>query len=292
MRIDTIMRRRQTLSFEVFPPKPSMDEDLSGITRTLSALREASPDFVSVTYGAGGGNTMRALDIARIVISLGMSPLSHLTAVGATREDTEKVISSLHDLGVENVLALRGDIPAGHDPNEKDFWRDFKSGADITRFVSEWNGGASFCVGGGAYPEGHQDSTSQETDIEFMRQKVDHGASFFITQLFFDDDAFKRFADRARAAGVTAPLIPGVMPVLSSAQIERIVEISGCSVPRGLAELLDKYADDDASMRDAGTDFAAAQIRSLWAEGWGVHLYTMNRPKSALEIMRRCGFIS
>lgn len=290
MRIDTIMRRRRTLSFEVFPPKPDMDSDLSGITRTLSSLREASPDFVSVTYGAGGGNTMRALDIARIVISLGMSPLSHLTAVGATREETARIISSLHELGVENVLALRGDVPAGHDPNA-DHWREFKTGSDITKFVRGWRDGA-FCVGGGAYPEGHQSSTSPEDDVAFMRDKVSCGASFFITQLFFDNDAFRRFAERARSGGVDAPLIPGVMPVLSSAQIMRIVEISGCTVPRELAALIEKYACDDASMRDAGMDYAAAQIESLWRDGWGIHLYTMNRPKSALEIMRRCGFIS
>ena len=289
MRIDTIMRRRQTLSFEVFPPKPEMDEDLSGIRRTLSALRVASPDFVSVTYGAGGNNRPRALDIADMVISLGMSPLSHLTAVGYTREETERVLDSLAERGVENVLALRGDIPVGCDASDASFWRHYRRASDLVSHVREQG---SFCVGGAAYPEGHQQSMDADRDIDFMKEKVDTGTTFFITQLFFDNETFKRFSDRASAAGVKAPIIAGIMPVFKARQIKRIIEISGCKVPPTLAILLERYLDDDASMKEAGIDYAAGQIVDLWENGvGGVHIYTMNKSKGVLEILRRCGFL-
>lgn len=289
MRIDTIMKRRQTLSFEIFPPKPEMDEDLSGIRATLSALRVASPDFVSVTYGAGGNNRPRALDIANVVISLGMSPLSHLTAVGYTRDETERVLGALSELGVENVLALRGDIPADGDIDDESFWRHYKRASDLAGHVRERG---DFCIGGAAYPEGHQQSTCVETDVDFMKEKIDNGTTFFITQLFFDNETFKKFADTASKAGIDAPIIAGIMPVFKARQIKRIIEISGCAVPAKLNDLLDRYMDDDASMREAGIDYAADQIMDLWESGvGGIHIYTMNKSKGVLEILRRCGFL-
>lgn len=292
MRIDTIMMRRQTMSFEVFPPKPELDPDMYGVTRTLSALRAASPDFVSVTYGAGGSNTMRAMDIAKLVLSLGMTPLSHLTAVGASREVTEKILLSLAVLGVENILALRGDIPAGADKDDDSFWHDFKRAAELVRFARDYDTGRDLCIGGAAYVEGHPNSTSLETDIEFMLEKERYGASFFITQLFFDDELFLRFAERSHAMGVRSRIIAGIMPVLASKQIRRIVEISGCSVPPSLDALLTKYADDDASMRAAGIEFASKQIDRLWREGFGIHVYTMNKSDSVIEIMKNVGFMA
>lgn len=287
MRIDTIMRRRRTLSFEVFPPRPDADPDLSGIRRTLSELRQVSPDFVSVTYGAGGSNKGRALEIADTVISLGMSPLSHLTAVCAHREVTDEILGSLEARGVENVLALRGDVPIGMDPSDPACWPDFKSGRDIAAHVAAHG---AFSIGCAAYPEGHGESISPERDIEIMLDKSRAGASFFITQLFFDNDIYFRFCDMAERMGVGANIAAGVMPVLSASRIERIVEISGCRVPPKLASLLDRYRHDDASMRDAGIDWAAEQISSLWEAGRSVHVYTMNKYDSVLEIMRRCGF--
>jgi methylenetetrahydrofolate reductase (NADPH) len=266
-----------------------MDADLSGITRTLSALRVASPDFVSVTYGAGGNNRPRAQEIANIVVSLGMSPLSHLTAVGYTKDETDRVLASLGELGVENILALRGDIPVGVDRDDARNWPDFRRACDLSRHIMERG---RFCVGGAAYPEGHSESVSTEADIAFMKDKVASGTTFFITQLFFDNDCFKRFAARAYGSGVDAPIIAGIMPVFKARQIRRIVEISGCSVPKRLNALLERYLDDDASMKEAGIDYAAEQISDLWAEGFGVHVYTMNKSKGVLEIMRRCGFVA
>ncbi|MDR1481802.1 MAG: methylenetetrahydrofolate reductase [Synergistaceae bacterium] len=285
MRIDELIEKKQTLSFEVFPPKPEMDADLEGIRRTLRNLRDANPDFVSVTYGAGGNNRPRAIDIADMVISLGMIPLSHLTAIGYTREEALGIIGSLTDTGVENILALRGDRPANSGRDE-DCWKDFHKASELAGFVRHCG---DFCVGGAAYPEGHQDSLSGEIDIEFMLEKLGSGVSFFVTQLFFDNSAFARFSDRCRAAGIRAPIIAGIMPVLKARQIRRIVEISGCNVPGTLESLLDRYIDDDESMREAGIEYAAGQISDLWSRGVsGIHIYTMNKSAEVLEILRRC----
>lgn len=286
MKIDSIVSGGQTLSFEVFPPKPELDRDLSGIRRTLSDLTAAEPDFVSVTYGAGGNNRPQAIDIAEMVLSLGMLPLSHLTAVGSTRESAARVLDELTLRGVENILALRGDIPVGAHA-DADHWKDFTSARDLAEYAASCGG---FCIGGAAYPEGHPQSVSPEADVEFAKRKVEAGVSFFITQLFFEDETFLRFVDRLRAAGVTAPVIAGIMPLFQARQIKRIVEISGCRVPKKLALLLDRCENDDEAMADAGADYAAAQIRNLWAHGVsGIHVYTMNKAARVLDILSRCG---
>jgi methylenetetrahydrofolate reductase (NADPH) len=284
MRIDEILRNKRTLSFEVFPPKKEMDSDLSGIRKSVSELREAHPDFVSVTYGAGGGNRNRALDIARMLLSFGLNPLSHLTAVGYSEEDASAVLDALEDLGVENVLALRGDIPRDS-PEGLDHWRTYARASELVRFIGE---AGVFCIGGAAYPEGHQDSVSPERDLEFMREKVEAGVSFFITQLFFDNDHFLRFADSVRSS-VGVPIIAGIMPVFRASQIKGIIRISGCSVPARLSLILEKYDSDDESMREAGIEYASDQINDLWNRGGvGVHLYTMNKSQEILEILKRC----
>ncbi|MDR3254025.1 MAG: methylenetetrahydrofolate reductase [Synergistaceae bacterium] len=283
MRIDKKIADARTLSFEVFPPKPEADDDLSGIKRTIAELSSSSPDFVSVTFGAGGNNRPRALDIAKIVTSHGMVPLSHITAAGYTREDASRLLGLLRDLGVENILALRGDVPK--DVSEETCWRDYRRASELSAHVSEFG---AFCIGGAAYPEGHQHSVSTEMDIRFMKEKVESGVSFFITQLFFDNDAFFRFAERV-AGVLDTPVIAGIMPVFRASQITRVIEISGCRAPEKLSSLLDKYMDDDDSMREAGIDYAVEQINGLWSAGTrGVHIYTMNRSREILEILKRC----
>lgn len=285
MRIDRTLRDGQTVSFEVFPPKPELDPDLSGIKRTLADLGAAQPDFVSVTYGAGGNNRPRALDIARMVLSLGMRPLSHLTAVGYRRDDTAHILKSLEELGVDNILALRGDIPQDAS-DEGGHWKDYRRGSDLIWYVS---GNGGFCIGGAAYPEGHQQSVSTVEDVAFMEEKVRAGVTFFITQLFFDNGAFYRFMERVRNSEANVPVLAGIMPVLRAGQIRRIVEISGCRVPEKLDRLLTKYESDDDSMREAGVDYAAEQIADLWKNGVdGIHLYTMNKSRGALDILKRC----
>lgn len=288
MKIDTIMRRRQTLSLEIFPPKAEADADLSGIKSTIAALRCASPDFISVTYGAGGGNKGRAVEIAGAIVDNGMTPLSHLTAVGSTREMIASVLEELKSAGVENVLALRGDVPVGVDRDDPSLWRDFKSGRDIAEAVA----GKGFCIGGAAYPEGHQESVLPETDIRFMRDKEAAGVSFFVSQLFFDTEKFFNFVELAERGGVSSRIVAGVMPVLSAKSIKRIITISGCSVPKRLDSLLERYSDDEASMRDVGMDYAAGMIAELWEAGFGVHIYAMNKAPETIEIMKRSGFLS
>lgn len=284
--IDLILKERRTLSFEVFPPKPEMDRDLSGIRATLSELCSLKPDFVSVTYGAGGNNRPLALDIAKIILSLDMLPLSHLTAVGYTRGNAEEVLDSLSELGVANILALRGDLPKLGDDGDMKL-SDYKTACDLAGVVARRGG---FCIGAAAYPEGHPESISAEADLDFMKQKVASGVTFFITQLFFNNDDFKRFAERAEKSGIKAPILAGIMPVLQAKQIRRIIELSGCSVPLKLDRLLERYRHDDASMSDAGMDYAAEQISDLVEWGVrGVHIYTMNKAKSVLEIINRCG---
>jgi len=285
MRIDSILAQKRGLSFEIFPPKQEHDEDLSGIKKTLSELTAESPDFVSVTYGAGGQNRPRALDIAEIVLKLGMTPLSHLTAVGYTKEDTEKVTSSLSKLGVGNILALRGDVPENM-KYPQDPWIDFRYATDLAAFV----GSEKFCLGGAAYPEKHMESPSLEHDIDVMLQKERLGVSFFITQLFFDNGLFFKFRDRCRAAGLKAPILAGIMPIFKAKQIRRIVEISGCSVPDSLEQTLTRHANDDVAMEDAGSGFAARQIADLWSGGVdGIHLYTMNKSRQVMDIVKRSG---
>jgi methylenetetrahydrofolate reductase (NADPH) len=269
----------------VFPPKQEHDEDLSGIRGTLAALTGASPDFVSVTYGAGGHNRPRALDIAEIVIALKMTPLSHLTAVGYTKEDTGRVVSALSKLGVENVLALRGDVPAEM-KFPQDPWVDFRYALDLAEFITP----KRFCLGGAAYPEKHPESPDTAWDVEVMSRKERIGVSFFITQLFFDNDVFFKFRDACHRAGVRAPIIAGIMPIFRAQQIRRIVEISGCSVPEKLEAILRRYAGDNTAMENAGSDYAAFQIAELWNGGVdGIHLYTMNKSNQVLDIVARSG---
>jgi methylenetetrahydrofolate reductase (NADPH) len=285
MKIDAILKQRQTLSFEVFPPKQEYDEDLSGIQKTLTAFTAWSPDFVSVTYGAGGHNRPRALEIAEIILKLKMTPLSHLTAVGYTKEDTKRVTSALMGLGVENILALRGDVP----PQmvfPQDPWVDFHYSLNLVEFVTS----KDFCLGSAAYPEKHPESPDISFDVEVMARKERAGVRFFITQLFFDNSIFLKFRDRCREERVRAPIIAGIMPVFKARQIQRIVEISNCSIPPALQAILDRHSVDDAGMEDAGADFAASQITQLWREGVeGIHLYTMNKSRQVLDIVNRSG---
>ena len=284
MKIGTLLQEKQTLSFEVFPPKQELDEDLSGIAGTLEALTVAKPDFVSVTYGAAGKNRPRALDIAELILAKGMLPLSHLTAVGYTKENTRGVLSSLNQRGVSNILGLRGDIPENvHFPHGP--WSDFRYATDLIQFIKAQN---DFCIGAAAYPEGHTECPDIDQDIAHMLLKIQMGASFFITQLFFDNEMFLNFIERARSAGIQMPILAGIMPIFNATQIRRLVEISGCSVPKKLEKLLDRYAAEPASMADAGMDYAAEQIQELWAAKInGIHIYTMNKSEQILEIVKR-----
>jgi methylenetetrahydrofolate reductase (NADPH) len=282
--IAEILSERPCLSFEVFPPKPTDDEDMRGIFSTLSALASAEPDFVSVTYSPAGRNSDRALSIASFAADRGMTPLSHFTAVGYGREEAAAMLAALRERGLRNVLALRGDLPPGGEVR----WKDFRHASDMIECIRGLDPG--ICVGAACYPEGHAECADPALDIERTRRKEELGASFFISQLFFDNDIFFSFVERARAAGLRSPIVAGVMPVLRAANARRIIELTGCSIPPALAALFERHGGDPVAMEDAGMDYAAAQIDGLRAAGVdGIHVYTMNRAAQALEILRRAG---
>jgi methylenetetrahydrofolate reductase (NADPH) len=285
-RIIDLIRERRTLSFEIFPPKPAEDADLSGIFSAVRSLSAATPDFMSVTYSPTGTNKGRALEIAKFVLSVGVTPLSHFTAVGYTRGDAEFALAGFKAEGITNVLGLRGDVPPGVSfPRSP--WVDFRYARDLIAFVRE---DPAFCVGAACYPEVHPESGDETLDLIHLKEKVDAGADFLVAQLFFDNSAFYRFRDRARSIGLSVPILAGIMPVYRAGQIDRIRRLSGCSIPLDFARLLEKFAGDDEGMERAGSDYAVAQIRDLSTNGVdGVHLYTMNKSRQALAVVSDTG---
>lgn len=284
MRISQVFERDGLpVSFEIFPPKGELPVEAAHAI--ASELAPLDPAFVSVTYSAGGGgNSARTVDVARMAKDdFGLTMCAHLTCMGATRDDVASVLSSLHAAGIENVLALRGDAVPGRSTS------DFRFAKDLIPVVRE----AGFCVGAAAYPEGHIDCLDFAESIRHLKEKQDAGAQFFVTQLFFDNDCALRFLDAARAAGVTAPIVFGIMPFLSKAQISRMVFMCGTSLPSPIIKLLARYEDDPEALRAAGVEYACAQLEGLAAAGVdGLHVYTMNRPAiaaAAMEALRASG---
>lgn len=284
MRISQVFERDVLpVSFEIFPPKGELPVEAAHAI--ASELAPLDPAFVSVTYSAGGGgNSARTVDVARMAKDdFGLTMCAHLTCMGATRDDVASVLSSLRAAGIENVLALRGDAMPGRSTS------DFRFAKDLIPVVRE----AGFCVGAAAYPEGHIDCLDFAESIRHLKEKQDAGAQFFVTQLFFDNDCALRFLDAARAAGVTAPIVFGIMPFLSKAQISRMVFMCGASLPSPIIKLLARYEDDPEALRAAGVEYACAQLEGLAAAGVdGLHVYTMNRPAiaaAAMEALRASG---
>ena len=284
MRISQVFERDDLpVSFEIFPPKGELPVEAAHAI--ASELAPLDPAFVSVTYSAGGGgNSARTVDVARMAKDdFGLTMCAHLTCMGATRDDVASVLSSLRAAGIENVLALRGDAVPGRSTS------DFRFAKDLIPVVRE----AGFCVGAAAYPEGHIDCLDFAESIRHLKEKQDAGAQFFVTQLFFDNDCALRFLDAARAAGVTAPIVFGIMPFLSKAQISRMVFMCGASLPSPIIKLLARYEDDPEALRAAGVEYACAQLEGLAAAGVdGLHVYTMNRPAiaaAAMEALRASG---
>ena len=277
MRISQVFERDGLpVSFEIFPPKGELPVEAAHAI--ASELAPLDPAFVSVTYSAGGGgNSARTVDVARMAKDdFGLTMCAHLTCMGATRDDVASVLSSLRAAGIENVLALRGDVVPGRSTS------DFRFAKDLIPVVRE----AGFCVGAAAYPEGHIDCLDFAESIRHLKEKQDAGAQFFVTQLFFDNDCALCFLDAARAAGVTAPIVFGIMPFLSKAQISRMVFMCGASLPSPIIKLLARYEDDPEALRAAGVEYACAQLEGLAAAGVdGLHVYTMNRPAIAAAAM-------
>jgi len=277
---DFFKQGRPMISFEVFPPKT--DTDIAQIYNALGGLAALNPDFISVTYGAGGGgNSSKTVEIATAIQNdYNICSLAHLTCIGADRGSIQQLISQMKDKGIKNVLALRGDIPEGYTMGEY-----FRYAEDLIRELKAAEG---FCIGAACYPEGHIECDSLDFDTECLRRKQEAGADFLVTQLFFDNDYFYRFLDRVRSGGVNIPILPGVMPILSQKQISRMIFTCGVSLPSGIIKLLHKYEKQPEDLRRAGIEYMAKQAEDLLAGGAdGVHLYTMNKQNIAAHCMDR-----
>jgi 5,10-methylenetetrahydrofolate reductase, prokaryotic form len=271
---------RPVISCEVFPPKK--DTDIANIYQALEHICALAPDFISVTYGAGGsGNINSTAEIAAHIQQTHAIPaLAHLTCVGANPAQIDRLLTDMRQKGIDNVLALRGDLPDGEAPVD--------ALANASALIGRIRAQGGFSIGGACYPEGHIDCPTLEQDIRHLREKQDAGADFLITQLFFDNDHFFRFLDRARAAGVTLPVSAGVMPILGRSQIERMIFLCGVSLPSEIIKLLHKHQHNLADLQKAGVEHAARQMEDLIRRGaQGVHIYTMNKPEIAATCMGR-----
>ena len=282
MRIDAMLaERRPVFSFEFFPPRT--DEGERALFATVSQLRELEPSFVSVTYGAAGSARTRTLDVVkRIRSELDIEPMAHFTCVGATRTELRTVLDAINDLGIDNVLALRGDPPNGS-PTFTAEPGGLVHGSELVELIS---GAYPFCVGAACYPEKHIESASLDDDVRYARLKMDNGATFLITQLFFDNSLYFAFLERARAAGISVPIIPGIMPITNVDQIQRFTSKIGATIPSALLDALVARRDDPDAVIQLGVAWATLQCAELLSRGApGVHFYTLNRSPATRAIL-------
>lgn len=281
---DIIKNNKTTVSFEVFPPK-----EWSKIETTKAVVDEMAksrPAFMSVTYGAAGTTSGFTTEIAEEILKNGITPLAHLTCLTSTRDKVRSVIQEMKDNGVENILALRGDIPQGFTfPDDQYFEHAYQ-------LVNEIKSMGDFCVGGACYPEVHPESENRVTDIEYLKQKVDCGVDFLTSQMFFDNSVFFNFREMCAIKGINVPLVAGIMPVTKASQLTRIIKLSDCSLPVKFEKIVERFGENDSAMKQAGIVYAAEQIIDLMANGVNnIHIYTMNKPDVAAAIVRELGDI-
>ena len=279
MFIKDIEKNKDTvLSFEIFPPKP--DTPFESVTEAARKLALKKPDFISVTYGAGGSSRDNTFALASFIQDeLNVTSLAHLTCVGTAKETLGDILSELSERKIQNILALRGDFPPGQD----DMCLDFKHASDLISEIKKFD---DFCVGGACYPEGHTESDNIVTDIENLKYKTAAGVDFLVSQLYFDNDVFYNFLYRAAARGIGVPVHAGIMPVVNRNSVKRMCRLSGATLTPKYRNMLDKYYDKPESLRKAGIVYASEQIIDLVANGVsGIHIYTMNKPDIAEEIM-------
>lgn len=271
-----------SLSFEVFPPKTS--GAFESVRHATEEIAKLHPAFMSVTYGAGGGTSKYTLEIAKnIKENYGVPTLAHLTCVSSTRETVKAKIEQMQAAGIENVMALRGDLTPEMESSDRSTWA-YRHAVDLIREIRE--SGADFCIGGACYPEIHPESADQKTDIRYLKEKVDAGCSFLTTQMFFDNNLLYNFLYKIREAGITVPVIPGVMPITNANQVERAVKLSGSFMPQRFKSLVDKFGHSPDAMKQAGIAYATDQIIDLFANGISnVHVYSMNKPDVAKKIL-------
>ncbi len=277
MKIKEILaQEKPVLSFEVFPPKK--EDAYDSVAKATAEIAKLSPSFMSVTYGAGGGTSKYTVDIASgLMRDYGVTALAHLSCVTSTKEHVRSMVERLKENGIENILALRGDIPA-----DGQVEHDYRYASEL---IYDLKTMGDFCIGGACYPEGHVESRNKEEDLIHLKEKVDAGCDFLTTQMFFDNDIFYNFLYRVRDKGITTPVIAGIMPVTNAKQIKRICSMSGTILPARFKAIADKFGDNPAAMRQAGVAYATEQIIDLIANGvHAVHIYSMNKPDVAAQI--------
>lgn len=277
---DLITQDKATLSFEVFPPKK--DTDFADVEAAALGIAALKPAYMSVTYGAGGSTKGHTIQLAReIQEKYDVPTIAHLTCVCASREGIKTALADMKNAGIENILALRGDIPKNYDGQ---VFAEFSHASELVEIIKETG---DFCVGGACYPEVHPDSANKHEDIIGLKKKVDAGCDYLTTQMFFDNNIFFNFMYRIREAGISVPIIPGIMPITRRVQVKNAVKLSGCNVPERFKSIVDAFGDTEAAMRQAGIAYATDQIIDLMANGVKhIHVYSMNKPEVAAGIQK------
>jgi methylenetetrahydrofolate reductase (NADPH) len=277
--IDTLKSHPITISMEVFPPKS--DVKFESVRESVRAISRLHPSFVSCTYGAGGGTSRYTVEIAQDIMQEGVPSMAHLTCISSTKDNVHEQILKIKAAGIDNILALRGDIPAGMDfPSPRYYEHAIQL---VEQIRTEY---PDACIGGACYPEKHPDALNKDEDIRHIKEKVDAGCDFLTTQMFFNNSIYYNYLYRLREAGVTVPILAGIMPVTSRRQMERSIQLSGCVIPPELTALADRFGDSPAAMQQAGILYASHQIIDLIANGCGhIHVYTMNKPEVAAGIL-------
>lgn len=286
MKISEILKSKEVaISYEVFPPKKDMP--FEPILAAVDRLCQSKPDFMSVTYGAGGGTGHNTIKIAdHVQNEMGVTSLAHLSCISSTPQQVKAAINEIKSCGIENILALRGDIPAGTDPAAP---RDYRFASELVREIKKHG---DFCIGAACYPEGHVECEHKEDDITYLKEKVDSGVDFLTTQMFFDNNVLYNFLYRIRERGITVPVIAGIMPVTNGKQMARICQLSGTYLPARFKAIVDKFGDKPEAMKQAGIAYATDQIIDLIANGVkGIHIYTMNKPDVAESIRNNLSYI-
>ncbi len=282
MKISEILNSKKvTLSFEIFPPKKQ--ESFESVKDTAIKLCSVSPDFISITYGAGGTTQTNTSELAKTIEKSGITSLAHLTCVRSSKDKIIETISDLKSKGIENVLALRGDLPKDAFEGENLFPSGLFHASDLVPLLKE----QGFCVGGACYPEGHPESTNRDTDIENLKYKVEAGVDFLTTQMIFDNDMLYSFLYRLQTAGIRVPVLAGIMPITNANQVNRMIDLSNAYIPRKLLSFCDRFKDDPLAIKQAGIAYATDQIIDMISNGVrGIHIYTMNKPEIALAILK------
>lgn len=281
--MDLLKQDKITFSCEIFPPKK--DGDFEEVFRVVDRICELGADFISVTYGAGGSTSKRTVEVASYIQEKHhATALAHLTCFGASPRQIQDQLAALRAHGIENIMALRGDKPEGFTGSPH-----YLHAIDLVREIRAYG---EFCVGGACYPEGHMECPHKQDDLAYLKEKVEAGVDFLTTQMFFDNNLFYNFLYRAYAAGIHVPIIPGIMPIINARQVKRSAELSGATMPARFLAIADRFAEDPQAMEQAGIAYATDQIVDLVANGVKyIHLYTMNRPKTAEKILNNLSHI-